>query len=81
VDIIQTVSTEWLRRRAISAASNAANAGGDFGTAVTLMEQFLTEIKSLYNRGVLPQADFNALNDAASIIIAKLTSPFTSFTG
>jgi hypothetical protein len=64
----------------ISAASNAANAG-HFAKAVNLMEQFQTEITSLYNggSGVLPLADFNALNDAANNIITRLTEPYTGF--
>jgi PA domain-containing protein len=64
----------------VSAASDAADAG-DFATAVSLMQQFEAEITSLYNggAGVLPKADFNALHDAADIIIVRLESPFTGF--
>ena len=57
----------------ISAASKAANKG-DFATSVNLMQQFQTAITSL---GVLPPADFTALNDAANNIITRLTEPFT----
>jgi hypothetical protein len=62
----------------ISAASKAAD-HGDFATAVNLMQQFQAAITSLYNGGVgvLPLADFNALNDAANNIITRLTEPFT----
>ncbi len=65
----------------ISAAENATNAG-HFADAVSLMQQFEAQITSLYNggAGVLPVADFNALHDAADIIILRLESPFTSFT-
>ncbi len=64
----------------ISAASDAADAG-DFATAVSLMQQFEAEITSLYNggAGVLPQADFNALQGAADTIIVRLESPYTGF--
>ena len=64
----------------VSAASDAADAG-DFASAVSLMQQFEAEITSLYNggAGVLPQADFNALHDAADIIIVRLESPYTGF--
>ena len=73
----------------ISAASDAANAG-DFATAVDLMQQFQADILALANAGVLccppppppampPPSDWRGLNDAASIIITRLTSPFTSF--
>jgi len=57
----------------ISAASKAAD-HGDFAKAVDLMQQFKAAIASL---GVLPLADFNALNDAADNIITRLTEPFT----
>ena len=63
----------------ISAASDAADRG-DFGTAVNVIEQFQADILALKNASVLPAADWKGLNDAASIIITRLTSPFTSFT-
>jgi PA domain len=63
----------------ISAASDAADRG-DFGTAVNVIEQFQADILALKNASVLPTADWKGLNDAASIIITRLTSPFTSFT-
>ncbi len=63
----------------ISAASDAADRG-DFGTAVNVIEQFQADILALRNASVLPQADWKGLNDAASIIITRLTSPFTGFT-
>ena len=63
----------------ISAASEAADRG-DFGTAVNVIEQFQADILALKNASVLPTADWKGLNDAASIIITRLTSPFTSFT-
>jgi len=62
----------------ISAASNAADRG-DFATAVNVIEQFQADILALRNAGVLPQADWMGLNDAANIIVERLTSPFTSF--
>jgi hypothetical protein len=64
----------------ISAASNAANRG-DFATAVNVIEQFQADILALRNAGVLTSADWLGLNDAASIIVTRLTSPFTSYTG
>ncbi len=63
----------------ISAASDAANAG-DFATAVNLMQQFQADILALRNASVLPFADWKGLDDAASIIITRLTSPYTTFT-
>ena len=63
----------------ISAASDAADRG-DFGTAVNVIEQFQADILALKNASVLPTADWKGLNDAADIIIERLTSPFTSFT-
>ncbi len=65
-------------RDEISAASDAADRG-DFGTAVNVIEQFQADILALRNASVLPFADWKGLNDAASIIITRLTSPFTSF--
>jgi hypothetical protein len=62
----------------ISAASDAANRG-DFGTAVNVIEQFQADILALRNASVLSQADWMGLNDAASIIVERLTSPFTAF--
>jgi len=64
----------------ISAASNAADRG-DFATAVNVIEQFQADILALRNAGVLPSADSTGLNDAANIIINRLTSPFTAYTG
>ena len=64
----------------ISAASNAADRG-DFATAVNVIEQFQADILALRNAGVLPSADWMGLNDAANIIVNRLTSPFTSYTG
>lgn len=64
----------------ISAASNAADRG-DFATAVNVIEQFQADILALRNAGVLTSADWLGLNDAASIIVTRLTSPFTSYTG
>ena len=64
----------------ISAASDAA-VRGDFATAVNLIEQFQADILALRNAGVLPSADWTGLNDAANIIINRLTSPFTGYTG
>ena len=64
----------------ISAASNAA-VRGDFATAVNVIEQFQADILALRNAGVLPSADWTGLNDAANIIINRLTSPFTAYTG
>jgi len=64
----------------ISAASNAADRG-DFATAVNLIEQFQADILALRNASVLSNADWQGLNDAASIIIVRLTAPFTSYTG
>jgi hypothetical protein len=64
----------------ISAASNAA-ARGDFGTAVNVIEQFQADILALRNASVLPSADWQGLNDAANIIVNRLTSPFTNYTG
>ena len=63
----------------ISAASNAANKG-DFATAVSLTEQFQSDILALRNASVLSSADWQGLNDAADIIVNRLTSPFTNFT-
>jgi hypothetical protein len=62
----------------ISAASNAADRG-DFARAVNVIEQFQADILALRNASVLPQADWTGLNDAASIVVERLTSPFTSF--
>jgi PA domain len=64
----------------ISAASNAANRG-DFATAVSVIEQFQADILALRNAGVLTMADWTGLNDAANIIVQRLTSPFTAYTG
>jgi PA domain-containing protein len=64
----------------ISAASDAANRG-DFATAVNLIEKFQADILALRDASVLPSADWLGLNDAANIIVIRLTSPFTSFTG
>jgi len=64
----------------ISAASDAA-VRGDFATAVNLIEQFQADILALRNASVLPSADWQGLNDAANIIVNRLTSPFTSYTG
>ena len=64
----------------ISAASDAADRG-DFGTAVTLTQEFQADILALKNANVLPLADWQGLNDAANIIVERLTSPFTSYTG
>jgi hypothetical protein len=64
----------------ISAASNAADRG-DFATAVNGIEKFQADILALKNANVLSQADWMALNDAANIIVNRLTSPFTSFPG
>ncbi len=63
----------------ISAASDAADRG-DFASAVNIVTQFQANILALRNAGVLPQADWKGLNDAAGIIIIRLESPFTSFT-
>ncbi len=64
----------------ISAASNAAD-GGDFAAAVNVIEQFQADILALRTANVLSQADWMGLNDAANIIVQRLTSPFTSFPG
>ncbi len=64
----------------ISAASHATDRG-DFGTAVNVIEQFQADILALRNASVLPPADWGGLNDAASIIIRRLTSPFTGYSG
>jgi hypothetical protein len=64
----------------ISAASNAANRG-DFATAVNVIEQFQADILALRNGSVLSQADWLGLNDAANIIVQRLTSPFTTSNG
>ena len=64
----------------ISAASNAADRG-DFATAVNVIEQFQADILALRNAGVLTSADWTGLNDAANIVINRLTSPFTAYTG
>jgi len=64
----------------IAAASDAANSG-DFAKAVNVIEQFQADILALRNASVLTQADWMGLNDAANIIVQRLTSPFTSFTG
>ena len=63
----------------ISVASNAADRG-DFATAVNVIEQFQADILALRNASVLSQADWMGLNDAANVIVQRLTSPFTSFT-
>jgi hypothetical protein len=64
----------------ISTASNAADRG-DFATAVNVIEQFQADILALRNAGVLTSADWTGLNDAANIVINRLTSPFTAYTG
>lgn len=64
----------------ISAASDAADRG-DFATAVTLTQKFQADILALKNANVLPLVDWRGLNDAADIIVLRLTSPFTSYTG
>ncbi len=66
-------------RDEISVASDAADRG-DFASAVNIVTQFQANILALRNAGVLPQADWKGLNDAAGIIIIRLESPFTSFT-
>jgi hypothetical protein len=63
----------------ISAAENAASAG-DFATALSLITQFQANILSLRNAGVLPQLDWQGLNDAANIIAERLQPPFTTDT-
>jgi hypothetical protein len=63
----------------ISSAENAAGAG-DFATALNLISQFQQEILSLRDGGVLPQSDWQGLDDAASIIAERLQPPFTSDT-
>jgi hypothetical protein len=62
----------------ISVASNAAYRG-DFATAVQVIEQFQADILALRNASVLTMADWTGLNDAANIIVTRLTVPFTSF--
>lgn len=62
----------------ISAASDAADKG-NFAKAVNLIEQFQADILALKNANVLSQADWMGLNDAADIIVTRLTSPFTDF--
>ena len=64
----------------IAAASGAASKG-DFATAVNVIEQFQADILALRNASVLPSADWNGLNDAANILVQRLTSPYTSYTG
>ena len=37
-------------------------------------------ILALRNASVLPLADWNGLNDAANVLVQRLTSPYTSYT-
>jgi|SRR5215813_12353179 len=64
----------------ISAASDAATRG-DFAAAVNMIEQFQSDILALRNASVLPSASWQGLDDAANIIVNRLTSPFTNYTG
>jgi hypothetical protein len=64
----------------LTAASKAADRG-DFAGAVNVIGQFQADILALRNASVLSQADWLGLNDAANIIVQRLTSPFTTYTG
>ncbi|HZX42202.1 MAG TPA: hypothetical protein VFE93_10215, partial [Myxococcaceae bacterium] len=64
----------------IVAASDAASKG-NFATAVNVIEQFQADILALRNASVLPLADWTGLNDAATILVQRLTSPYTGYTG